>query len=133
MNEAAWLKGDSLHLMLEHVRAKHSAARTRVGRRRLRLFCCACVRRIWHLIDEAGRALVEAAERAADELLSREEWRLPPPADAGKPAARDNRLHPARLRFTQPHRDTAFTRSRLRGVKGGIVRKLPGNRTLRHT
>jgi hypothetical protein len=76
MNEAAWLKGDSLHLMLEHVRAKHSAARTRVGRRRLRLFCCACVRRIWHLIDEPGRALIEAAERAADELLSREEWRL---------------------------------------------------------
>jgi len=76
VNEAEWLKGDYLHLMLEHVRAKHSAARTRIGRRRLRLFCCSCVRRIWHLIDEPGRALVEAAERAADDLLSRDEWRL---------------------------------------------------------
>jgi hypothetical protein len=74
MDESVWLEGDSLHQMLEHVRGKLGAARTKAGRRRLRLFSCACVRRIWHLLDEQGRALLEAAELAANGLLSRDEW-----------------------------------------------------------
>jgi hypothetical protein len=36
------------------------------GRRRLRLYACACCRQVWHLLDDAGRAAVEAAEAHAD-------------------------------------------------------------------
>jgi hypothetical protein len=36
------------------------------GRRRLRLYACACCRQVWHLLHEEGRAAVEAAEGHAD-------------------------------------------------------------------
>jgi hypothetical protein len=42
--------------------------------RKLRLFACACVRRIWHLLTESAcRRLVEMAERHADGLASDDE------------------------------------------------------------
>src|SRR5579885_3264916 len=46
----------------------------KVSARKLRLFACACCRRIWHLLPEDdSRRAVEAAEAYADGLLSPDE------------------------------------------------------------
>jgi hypothetical protein len=37
----------------------------RVGERELRLFACACCRRVWRLLDDGNRRIVEAAEQFA--------------------------------------------------------------------
>jgi hypothetical protein len=48
----------------------------RSDERKLRLFSCACARRVWHLLTrEQARAAVEAAERYADGLVGQEELR----------------------------------------------------------
>ncbi|MFO0879467.1 MAG: hypothetical protein U0840_19135 [Gemmataceae bacterium] len=49
----------------------------RVSKRKLRLFACACCRRIWNVIPDARyRAAVETSERFADGLCDRSELQL---------------------------------------------------------
>jgi hypothetical protein len=73
MTESEWLTCDHPEPMLRHLRAA-SVHRRKVGRRRLRLFACACVRRKWRRAsDPRSRALVVAAERYADGLATASE------------------------------------------------------------
>src|SRR5690348_14620391 len=60
MTEHDWLTSSDLDEMLDF-------AQGRVSERKLRLFACACCRRIWPLLeDPRSRAMVELAERFAD-------------------------------------------------------------------
>jgi hypothetical protein len=45
------------------------ASPLRTTTRKARLFVCACCRRVWSHFADAGRAAIEAAERAADGLI----------------------------------------------------------------
>jgi hypothetical protein len=60
VTEEEWLACTDSHKMLMHLEGK-------VSGRKLRLFGCACCRRIWHLFtDERSREVIEVAERYAD-------------------------------------------------------------------
>jgi hypothetical protein len=62
MDEQQWLQGDSVWPMLEHLLAVGNPSD-----RKLRLFLCACCRRIWHLLaDKRFRIAVEVAERFSE-------------------------------------------------------------------
>src|SRR5262245_38990094 len=60
VTEAQWQAARGPELMLQFLRDK-------VSERKLRLFGCACVRRVWGMLTEgASRAAVEVAEQFAD-------------------------------------------------------------------
>jgi hypothetical protein len=67
VTEAEWLECAKPHEMLQFLRNKAS-------NRKLRLFACACCRRIWNLLsDERSRKAVEVAEQYADGHIRKEE------------------------------------------------------------
>jgi hypothetical protein len=99
MTEAEWLASTNpevtflpnppfrLHRMLEYLRDSRKLDKTRCGRRKLRLFACACYRRYWQALAAPARAAVEVAERFADgKATRRERWdaqRRMAPTDVG--------------------------------------------------
>lgn len=65
MTEGEWWASDQLGPMLRYLDYRY-VARKPEGRRRLRLFACACCRTAWdQLVDERSRRAVEVAERFA--------------------------------------------------------------------
>ncbi len=64
MTEEQWLNGTRLEPMLNHL---HRNAI--VSDRKLRLFACACCRRLWPLLGERARRVIEGVEQYADGLL----------------------------------------------------------------
>jgi hypothetical protein len=64
MTEAEWMACADPQTMLDFLRGKASD-------RKLRLFACACCRRIWHLLSyDRSRCLVEKIEQYADSQLT---------------------------------------------------------------
>jgi hypothetical protein len=73
MDEAWWLSCEHFSRLLNFLRRRR-VAYSKAGRRKLRLFACACCRRLWPwLTDESSRRAVEVAERFADGLSGKEE------------------------------------------------------------
>jgi hypothetical protein len=67
MTEIEWLNGTYLGALVQHLRGKASD-------RKLRLFACACVRQVWHLLeDERSRQAVVSAEMFADGQITVEQ------------------------------------------------------------
>src|SRR5689334_11537657 len=65
VTEQEWLTSESPQRLYSFAR-QVAVPVLKAGRRRLRLFACACCRQAWHLLGDAGRAAVEAAEGYAD-------------------------------------------------------------------
>jgi hypothetical protein len=106
LTEAEWLSSKIPRAMLM---ALEERAKAREIDRKLRLFACACVRRVWHLLDDPRcRMAVEVAERYAEGLAGREE--LDTASDTSSDAAGDiyqsGGLHAADVaRINDPQRN----------------------------
>ncbi len=67
MTEAEWLTCRSPGTMLAHLCDHGGAARRKEGRRKLRLFACACCRLVWdRLTEDRDRQIVRLSEDFAD-------------------------------------------------------------------
>src|SRR4051794_37400862 len=68
VTETEWLSCTDSSVLLKHLTSRRvgKLRRSPAGLRKMRLFACACCRRIWHLLDEPCRHAVEVSERYAD-------------------------------------------------------------------
>jgi hypothetical protein len=73
LTEEQWLAGTSPTVLLRHLGNHCRVTRVGGGRRRLRLFACACCRLVWDQFeDDRSRRAVEASESAADKRAAQE-------------------------------------------------------------
>lgn len=78
MTEAEWLACTDLFELLKQVKGEGSRRKAPciTSERKLRLFACACCRRIWPLlIDQRSREAVDFGERLADGRVTYREWK----------------------------------------------------------
>jgi hypothetical protein len=69
--EQWWIERQAIQDMLQFLRASTNVTRTKVGRRKLRMFACGSCRLLWEKISEPiWRQAVETAEIFADGLVS---------------------------------------------------------------
>src|SRR5262245_38923228 len=73
MTEREWARSGDPQLMCQFVTTGRRSNRTKSGRRKLRLFMCACCRRGWNLIEpnEWIRQHIEFAEGYSDGVGTR--------------------------------------------------------------
>jgi len=76
MTEQEWLSATQLVSMLDYLRTSLGMQHSKKGRRKIRLFGCACCRSLLHLLeaDHPGRLFLEGAERHADDLINKASW-----------------------------------------------------------
>lgn len=77
MTEQEWLTTDDLHRMLAYLKGDlyhwHMPdAPPKASDRKMRLYACACCRRLWDRFDSDCRHVVEIAEHCADGLVDEE-------------------------------------------------------------
>src|SRR4051812_21971409 len=73
MTEQGWLASENLQVMLRRLDKWLSPSDT-VSQYKPRLFACACVRQVWHLLtDERSRKAVGVAENYVDRQATTEE------------------------------------------------------------
>ena len=72
MTEQDWLACSDPEVLLKWLQR---SKRHRSSERKLRLFSCACCRRIWYLLAEQSREAVEIAEGYADGEVSDKQWK----------------------------------------------------------
>ncbi len=92
MTEKEWLRENTnAQKMVLHL-SKCGYPRTKVGRRKLRLFACGCCRQIWsHLTDPRTTHAIETAELFADDKAAQKEL-----DKAGKAIQRLTRYYPGK-------------------------------------
>jgi hypothetical protein len=74
MTEDEWTNCTDPNAMLDFLRSHKGETRRKAGRRKWRLFACACLRGIWPLLRKPdSRNAVEVAERFADGLANAQE------------------------------------------------------------
>jgi hypothetical protein len=66
ITESEWFASDDPKTLLRHLQFSDA----NVSERKLRLFACACCRRIWHLLNDHSRKIVEACEVVMDGEVS---------------------------------------------------------------